>query len=366
MKWSDKMKIFNKLSLPPRIAASKCNGNISYGFSTMINYRSKMHEVLMHNITKTKPTLITSYHWPDIDGIAGIYAMNELLITKGYTSCTAKISQTPQREAQLAMKEFGVTYPEITHADQNSQVILIDTSDPADLPKEILNNNVIAILDHRGYAKLDTFKNAFAWIEETGSAATLITLLLKDSQIHPSKVAANLLYLAIMSNTISLHSHNTSKLDLEAIEWIKSLGVEQKTIDFILEEKSKITDVYSSIENDTSSTNYQINGKQVAVAQLELANAQQFINDNFEKIAETLDKVMLLRKANDIFIIVIDIKSYETYFIFRNSSMQEFINKLIPIRNIHVGTTKLINLPHCYVVNDVYIRKEVIKMFGSK
>lgn len=328
-----------------------------------LDTKKQMYTYLTNNISKTTNTVLTAYHWPDIDGIAGIYALSELLNKLGHTHCTPKISQIPQFEALWAIKLLGLKFLEIEKSDIYRPIILVDVSDPLDLPKEVLLENVIAVIDHRSYYEATAFKNALCWIEETGSASTMIVELYRHSLYKPSSISANLLYLAIISNTINLMSHNTTDLDKEAIQWVKSfITINKIDIDAMLNEKSQINDIYQRIDNDTSSKCHIINEKLTVIAQLELVDAKKFILNNIHEIVSSLNKVMSSRFAKNIFIIIVDTRLYETYFIFLEGFTRKFVEQFIPLMNLNLNLSGKVN---CGFVNDVYIRKEIIKICAT-
>ena len=164
------------------------------------------------------PIKITSYHWPDLDGIASAYALKQLLLKKNCGQAEVMFSQTPQKEALWVMEQLHLSFPFkveewMKSGSRQEQVILVDASDPQDLPSNFPLTQIQAVIDHRSYSDVSSMPLATCWIDPVGSNATLIGELYVSLGIEPDKVSANLLYAAIMSNTVELSSGNTTQRD---------------------------------------------------------------------------------------------------------------------------------------------------------
>ncbi|WP_407493817.1 DHH family phosphoesterase [Pseudooceanicola sp. MF1-13] len=108
----------------------------------------------------------------------------------------------------------------------NSDVILVDLSDPAHIPKALAIEQVVAVFDHHfGHEEFWASSDAKASIEPVGAAATLIweeVLSLKAAQ-HLSAGVLKALCCAIVSNTVCFKLPLTTQRDRDALEMIEGM-----------------------------------------------------------------------------------------------------------------------------------------------
>lgn len=301
--------------------------------------------------------IITPYHWPDIDGIASGFALAKWLQKKGYKNAECMIWEKPQDEALWVMNRLNISIPQM-RLSGNEEIILVDVSDHKDIPDFISREKVKIIIDHRQYYDVSNFSNALCWIEPVGSAATLITQLYFIADEKPDVTTSRLLYAAIMSNTIKCRSHNTSDKDKSAVKWMEIIGSCNE--DFINEmfiAKSVFIDIKNKIEEDISSKLQKINGKQTAVGQLEIVEAENFISKNKKIIHQSLLSIQKQRSAEDIFLIILDIKNFKTILYFIDKSTEAYVLTIFP-------STKKIN--DYFIIEDIFIRKEIIALLQEK
>jgi nanoRNase/pAp phosphatase (c-di-AMP/oligoRNAs hydrolase) len=228
----------------------------------------RIFELLTNDYCRTHSYIITTYRGPDLDGIAAAVALSEFLTKRlNYTNCRAMITLEPQIEPSWVMSKLSFDLPQLNKIDKTDEFILVDVSDAASLADSIPYDQVKIVIDHRSYGKIEPFKKLEGvWIEEMGSAATLIALLLRHAKYEPSHLAANLVYLAILSNTINCKSHNTKLQDVSALAWLEQyITVDDTFVDEMFRAKSIINDIEWTIDYDLPSKLVAVQGKQTAV-----------------------------------------------------------------------------------------------------
>jgi inorganic pyrophosphatase/exopolyphosphatase len=146
---------------------------------------SKVENLFLKGSNKLDPWVITPYHWPDIDGIASAIALEEFLVQVGYSHVQAMIWQAPQIEAGWVIKELGLSIPDLTLSG-NENIILVDASDPADIPSFVNPAQIKVVIDHREYHELECFPSAIRQIETVGAAATLFSEFFRNQSLVPS------------------------------------------------------------------------------------------------------------------------------------------------------------------------------------
>ncbi|CAF1605234.1 unnamed protein product, partial [Didymodactylos carnosus] len=215
-------------------------------------------------------------------------------------------------------------------------------------------------IDHRQFYNITKFKNALTWIEQTGSAATLIGLLYRNINQIPTTLTANLIYLAIMSNTIRCKSHNTTKYDLSILNWLSTIiNINDEFVNQMFKEKSIINNIYKVIDEDTITKLEIIHNKKTAISQLEIINVEEFLQKNKLIILDSLDVVKQNRQADSIFINLIDTITGKTYFIFSDQIIEEIVKSVI-----HNIVKKKNN--YYYQCDDIFLRKEIIALIMNK
>lgn len=318
----------------------------------MIISEKKVIKYLFDQKNITVPTLITPYHWPDIDGIASMYSLEHLLRKVGYKNVRGMISQTPQKEAAWLMDRFNLSYPQIETTSLD-QVILVDVSDHRDLPPSLPLNQVKVVIDHRLYTDLSCMPNATSWIEPVGSAATLIFSLYQQKGVLPDPQTALLLYAAIMSNTIRCRTRNTTPKDMQAAEILRNIGKpDAHFINEMFEAKSDLNGIplLPHLDDDLSSKLQLINGERTAVAQLEIIGVEKLIHTRYDELALAMQILKERRGAEKIFLVGVDLIEGRTYFLFSDNKLKELVNKHF----------KLIKKNGYYVSEQTLTRKDVI------
>lgn len=203
---------------------------------------------------------------------------------------------------------FGIKLTGAQNIKINQDIIILDTNN-YDQFKYIRNENIIEIIDHhKKTATQEMFPNAKIHIELIGAVATIIAEKFKNHDLVPSRDAAVLLFYGIISNTINLHSKTTTQKDRDMLEWLESLYPEISTnkIEEIFIKKSKIEEDNIRHEMEAEVI-LNINNTKVTVAQLEIANLEDFLKMNKYKINQILQTIKIEKQLDHIFINCVDI-----------------------------------------------------------
>lgn len=271
---------------------------------------------------------VTTYKSPDIDGIACCIGYSEILGLLGTKTLPVYFGSL-SKEVEFVKKytDYFPLEPSPRKYPKNSKFILLDTADPGAIEEGIPASDVTEIFDHRELVFTGKFTNAKINIEKVGSCATLITDLFQKNKLTPSKNTAVYLYSAIVSNTVNFKNLVTTQRDIDAAAWLKQIsGVGDNYIKDMFSFKSKIEnadDLIYLIDQDFATHNFF--GKNIMVAQIEIANLTE-VMDKYKKVVtayldklkkqENLDYTML--NAIDIvegfnILIVIDKQSGELF-----------------------------------------------------
>jgi inorganic pyrophosphatase/exopolyphosphatase len=280
-----------------------------------------------------KPTLITCYVGPDLDGYAGVVAYAEFLRSRGRNVVAGIIGQ-PHDEIKYVLDRFGLSEAE-TIADDRlfNEVILVDASDINGLEGKIDPDKVIEIIDHRKVHEADKFPQAKAQIELVGAAATLVAEKFRAGDVAISRRSAILLYSAIVSNTLNFKGSVTTSRDVEAAGWLRrSIDVSDNYWRELFIAKSDLTGdkLARRIKGDFAW--FDLGGKRVGIAQLEIIGAERLAKDRSEEILSVLRKLKLDFSLDWVFQSVIELELGKNYFISDDNQLRAVLEKILDVR----------------------------------
>lgn len=275
-------------------------------------------------------TIITSYTNPDLDGVACSVAYSELL-GKSYMPV---IYGTPEKEVLFIFQKFGIGLPKKNYIPQkNDKVIIVDNSTITRHPKEIDPGNVIEIIDHRPYQALNNFINAKAQIELVGAAATIIAEKFRKQKIMPSKKSAILLCGGIISNTLNFQAKITTKKDKKMFNWLNEFAMLPKYFaNEMFGAKSNFTkeELLNMIVEDIRTPSDRA-GKMVSIAQIEMINAEDFINQYKYDLLKTLTQIKNKTNAEIIFISFVELEKGVNIFLSPDEYSKQVISSIFQL-----------------------------------
>jgi inorganic pyrophosphatase/exopolyphosphatase len=280
-----------------------------------------------------KPTLITCYVNPDLDGVAGAVAYAEYLRKTGKDVVVGVIGE-PHDEAKYILDRFNVPYPQsIPNADDFDEVVLVDASDLNGVEGKIAPEKVIEIIDHRKVHEADKFPNAKVQIELVGAAATLVAEKFMHAGMDISKESATLLYGAIISNTLNFKGGVTTDRDREAALWLNQTA--QLPEGFWRElfiAKSDLTGpkLAERIEGDFAW--FVMGDKKLSIAQIEMIGAKKLIEDRGDEIIAVLQKLKSDMGLDYIFQNTIELEDQMNFFVTDDMTTKELLEKVLGVR----------------------------------
>jgi inorganic pyrophosphatase/exopolyphosphatase len=242
--------------------------------------------------------------YTDIDAFASIIAYAEL------TGAAALVRGNLNASVPGIVKNMGFKFfskPPFV----SDEFVIVDVSDPSALPDFVDVNKVVKVYDH--HAGHEAFWGPRGNIEKVGAAATQIFELFGDK--NPTTKNANLLYIAIMANSLCLRASVTNKRDVDAIKKLSRLiDLPDNFMELYYAEieKSMLENLDWSLRNDIK------NFPKAAFAQLELWDAENII-------ARKSELAGILKSYKNWILNLVSIKDGASYFI----TESEFIRKIL-------------------------------------
>ena len=209
---------------------------------------------------------------PDSDSIVGAISLSYLKNKLG-EDCTPTRQGDISAETEFILNKFNATLPELKTSVAGEKVYLIDFSDKAQAPKDIMKATILGIVDHHKLGDLTTNTPLECWIRPIGCSNTIVYEMFKSHNIDIPKDLAGMMMMAILSDTVIFKSPTCTKSDTKAVKELaiiadikdyKALAMEM----FIVK---SATDGASARDLNTRDYKaFEMNGFKVGVNQLEM------------------------------------------------------------------------------------------------
>ena len=300
-----------------------------------------------------KPTLVTCYVSPDLDGVAGAFAYAEFLGKTGVDAVAGIIGEMHD-EATYVFSRFNITRPmSLPNADAYDRVALVDASELVGLYGKIDPNTVIEIIDHRLVNEANKFPNAKAHIEPVGAAATLVAERYISKGISISRESAILLIGGIISNTFNFKGSVTTDRDKKAFEWLNRVaGLPDDFWEELFMAKSNLVGNKLKERMEEEFTWFHINNFKVGIAQIEIIGAKPLLNGRTPEILAQLQKMQRDRELDYIFLNTVELKACINYFVTDDVPTKKLLEKTLGVH--FSGTTA--------ARNNLIMRKQIVPL----
>lgn len=258
-------------------------------------------------------TLITSYTNPDLDGYSCAVAYAELLRVQG-KEAQAHLWGEPQLEAKWIIETFDLPRA-AGPIDWDDDIVLVDCSNPEDLPFPLRLDQVVEIIDHHRLNRGSAFINAKLQIEPVGAAATLVAERFKQAGKVPSVEAAFLLLGGILSNTDNLTKMTTQR-NQEMAKWLfevsgapVALAHQMFTAKSNLDGKTLITQLIADAKL------FNIQKKKIIITQLEVIGISTLLSSRRSEIEQVISDLKQEKQADFAFANLRDLEQGVSYIL---------------------------------------------------
>lgn len=303
--------------------------------------------------------ILTSWKtYIDIDWFACLYAYNELLDllwieNEVVFTWTINASVT---EKYSSLKFYKKNFSQKT----NSTFVIMDLSNPANFEEFVEVDKIDNIFDHHPW--FEEFWQEKIWdkavIKPIWAAATLIYEEFKKYNLLDkiSKLSAELLAVAILSNTLNFQSYIAKDIDINAYNELKKYFDFYNWFenDYFLEvQEYTENNLEFSLVNDSKIV--EIGDKIIFISQCELWDTNKIYNDCISEIKDFLDK----QKEEIVFLNLINISNNFNLIIFKDFYSLNYFKKYFP--EFTYDDEKLL----CKTQN-VLLRKEILARFYNQ
>ena len=144
------------------------------------------------------------------------------------TPARAVLLGEPNTEAAFVLQRWGFERPEIiTDVEQGAEVVIVDTNNPAELPKSINQASILAIIDHHKLTGgIETKTPIDMTIRPLACTATLMHDLMGADAARMPDAIKGLMLSCILSDTLEFRSPTTTDHDRALAERLAAeLGI---------------------------------------------------------------------------------------------------------------------------------------------
>lgn len=229
---------------------------------------------------------------PDTDTVVSALAAADLKTKTGTETKAVTLGEcTP--ETAFVLDKFGIAKPEIVSSVAGQDVVIVDTTDLAQLPDDIAEANVLAIFDHHKLGDLTTSSPLEMWVGPVGCSATMIYKAYKASNVEIPKDLAGAMLCALLSDTVMFKSVTCTDEDKVVAEDLAKIAGVSDMMSLGME----MFKVKSAVDGATASElvfrdykDFDMSGKKVGIGQLEVVDLSM-LDARKAELAEEIKKV---------------------------------------------------------------------------
>lgn len=282
---------------------------------------------------------------PDTDSTCSAIVYAWYLSTFKSMDAQPTVGAEPNREAKFVLEHFGFKIPEpIGDLLEGQKVVIVDTNNPEELPKDIDKCEILEIVDHHKLAGLKTPTPLNITIRTYASVPTVIWEIMNFEQREAlSPEMAGLMLAAIVSDSLKFTSSTTTQKDIEVAHALAQIAGED--IDSLAEQMfAAKSDLTGMSVQDILLSDYKVvdaGSKQAMVAVLETTNTTSAMNIREELIAEA-HKVKQAQGLDYLFFFVVDIISTKAIVFKMGSAEDDLVEQAF---GAEFGNNAVLELP---------------------
>jgi manganese-dependent inorganic pyrophosphatase len=160
---------------------------------------------------------------PDTDTIVSAIAYADLASKLGNTAkAVAQGAVTP--ESAYVLKKFGLTAPEVVTSVAGQKVAVVDTTELSQLPSDMGQAELVAVVDHHKLGDLSTSQPLEMWVWPVGCTATVLKNMYDFYKVEIPKGIAGAMMCAILSDTVMFKSVTCTPADKTAVEALAKIA----------------------------------------------------------------------------------------------------------------------------------------------
>ncbi|SNT72579.1 manganese-dependent inorganic pyrophosphatase [Paracoccus seriniphilus] len=242
----------------------------------------------------------------------------------------AVLQGEPNTEAAWMLTRWNLDKPEIiSDVAEGEDCVIVDTNNPAELPKSINDANVIEIIDHHMLVGgIKTRSPINITIRPLACTATIMHDLIGDDMAQMPDAIKGAMLTCILSDTMEFRSPTTTDHDRAIAEKLAAeLGVDIP--EFAAEMFAAKSDVSEFSDEDLlrmDSKEFEVGGKKLRVSVLE-TTAPRVLLDRKANLMAAMPVVAGADGADEVLLFIIDILNEEATLLIPNDLVKQIAEK---------------------------------------
>ena len=270
-------------------------------------------------------TLVFGHKHPDTDStgspIVWAWYLNEI---KGVKARPVLLGE-PNTEAAFVLEHWGLETPEILgELAADTPVVIVDTNNPAELPKGINDADITGIIDHhRLVAGLETRGPIEIDIQPLACTATIMFKRIGDDWAQAPREVKGAALSCILSDTLEFRSPTTTQEDRAIAEAIaEDLGVDISALAADMFAAKSDVSAFSEAELlRMDSKEFDLDGTALRVSVLETTSPQQVLSRK-DALMAAMPQVAQEDEAAQVLLFVVDILNEEATLLVPNDMVR--------------------------------------------
>ncbi len=274
-------------------------------------------------------TLVFGHKSPDTDSTGSPLIWAWYLDHMG-VKAEARLLGTPNTEALFVARRWGFELPPvIADVEDGQKVVIVDTNNPAELPANINNADITAIIDHHKLVGgLETKGPIEITIRPLACTATLMFQMMGGHAGHAPDPIKGLILSCILSDTLEFRSPTTTDVDRQVAERLAAdLGIDIPG--YAAEMFAAKSDVSAFSDAELlrmDSKEYTVGGKEFRVSVLE-TTSPRIVLDRKDSLMAAMVDVAKEDGADQVLLFVVDILKEEATLLVPNDLVRTVAEK---------------------------------------
>lgn len=270
---------------------------------------------------------------PDCDSSCAPKAYEWYLKQKG-NDAEAFLLGKLNNEAKWVYKTFNVEEPKLLkYLPADTKVVVLDTTEPSQLPENVEQCNILEIYDHHNLGGLKTNKPVKAVLEPIACTCTILYEKFKNEGLSMEKPIAGLLLSAILSDTLNSTSPTTTERDKKAIEELAKIAeVDLKThVDEQFKAKSSLEGMRIEEIVNFDAKDFEMSRKKVRIGVFETVDPSQPLAKK-NKIEEYMTDEKSSKGYDFFFYFIVDILKNNATPLFISDAEKDLLSRALGIQ----------------------------------
>ncbi|NLK85497.1 MAG: manganese-dependent inorganic pyrophosphatase [Aeromonadales bacterium] len=215
--------------------------------------------------------LVLGHKNPDTDSIVTAISYAHVLNGRGIAATAAAQGEVAP-ETEFVLNKFNLQAPAVVSEVADKEVYLVDFSDLAQAPADLLKAKIQGIVDHHKLGDVTTDTPLECWIQPVGCSNTIVKMVADYYNVAIPAPIAGAMLCAILSDTVLFKSPTCTELDKKAANELAAIAgvsdLEALGMDMFKAKSNLNASPRDLIFRDFK--DFDMGGKKIGIGQLEL------------------------------------------------------------------------------------------------